>query len=148
MVTSAQHRHDSRRIFVAAWLLAGLVFTGAALTADKADASCGDYLLHGPTDNSLATDANSLLDHLPISGSPVPAPPTSPCANGRCQSAPVQPPANSPTRAVYVKQPVVLDSIGSLEREKDALSWLFPADGLRPEAPSIAVDLPPPKRAC
>lgn len=158
MVVSANFRHCNRRFFVAAWLFAGLILAGASLTAGKADASCGDYLLHGPTDfATLGQNQNpdphprsglgASASELAIDTDPLPQPPTSPCAGGRCQSAPPHPPANSPTRAVYVKQPVALDSFASLDSDPDVRDWLYPADGLRPEGPWIAVDLPPPKRA-
>jgi hypothetical protein len=159
MVVSANFRHCNRRFIVASWLFAGLFLAGAVLTAGKADASCGDYLLHGPTDFATTLGQDQNLDPNRRSGlgvlanerardtHPLPQPPTSPCAGGRCQSAPPHPPANSPTRAVYVKQPVALDSFASLDSEPDARDWLYPADGLRPEGPWIAVDLPPPKRA-
>jgi hypothetical protein len=156
MVASANLRHGTRRLLVAAWLFAGLVLAGAVFTAEKAVASCGDYLLHGPV-NAPETDAHQSLGHRfandpflnphVMDTEPSPQPPTSPCANGRCQSAPPHPPANSPTRAVYTKQPVVMDSLASVHSDPDPVDWLYPADGLRPEGPWIAVDLPPPKRA-
>jgi hypothetical protein len=159
MVASANYRHDGRRIIVVVWLFAGMVFSGAALTAGRADASCGDYLLHGPSDfpsnghhrasaSDLAVELGGLSLRIPSRSDSSPESPTSSCANGRCQSAPALPPANSPTRAVYIKQPLAIDSIGSLDCQTDASHWLFPADGLRPEGPSLAVDLPPPKRFC
>jgi hypothetical protein len=83
-----------------------------------------------------------------MADNPSQQPPTSPCENGNCQSAPPHPPANSPTRAVYIKQPVIIDAFASLGSDPDAMDWLYPADGLRPEGPSIAVDLPPPELGC
>lgn len=157
MVASANIRHCARRLIVAAWSFAACFLFGDILTTGKADASCGDYLLHGPT-HSLATgDYPDLHDgygggwssnQRELEADSLPHPPASPCANGRCQSAPPHPPASSPTRAVYIKQPVVIDALASLGSDPDAMNWLYPADGLRPEGPSIAVDLPPPKRGC
>jgi len=155
MIVSANFRHCTRRFLVAAWLFAGLILANAFVTGEKAAASCGDYLLHGPT-NFRANDHQQHLDHRLATGTltnqrakdtdPLPESPTSPCAGGRCQSAPPHPPANSPTRAVYVKQHVALDAFASPDSNPNALDWLYPADGLRPEGPWIAVDLPPPKR--
>lgn len=159
MVVSANYRHCNRRFFVAAVLFAGLMLAGAVLTAGKADASCGDYLLHGPTDfatlgqspnpdHNLRFGLGDLANERAMDAGPLPEPPKSPCAGGRCQSAPPHPPANSPTRAVYVKQPVALDSFASLDSHPDARDWLYPADGFCPTAPWSAVDLPPPEHAC
>lgn len=152
MVAPANLRHDARRLIVAAWLFAGLVLANTVLTSDTLEASCGDYLLHepanataigGPPHRNLAIDV--LSNRHAMRTDPLPESPTSPCAGGRCQSAPPHPPANSSTCGVYVKQPVVLDSFASLDSDPDARDWRYPADGLRPEGRWIAVDLPPPK---
>jgi len=163
MAVSVNIRHRSRRLFVAAWMFAAIILFGGILVTGKADASCGDYLLHGPVHSSSTGDYANPSDHLG-SGSlsnhremaddsspqtpTSPQPPTSPCANGNCHSAPPHPPANSPTRTVFIKQPVAIDTLASSDCIPDTMGWLYPADGLCPEGPSIAVDLPPPERGC
>ncbi|HBJ37594.1 MAG TPA: hypothetical protein DDZ51_23130 [Planctomycetaceae bacterium] len=157
MVASANINRCSRRSIVVAWLFAATFLSGASLTAEKAEASCGDYLLHGPVHSPATSDQPELQINYGLGSSSnqrtldtdqSPTPVKSPCASGRCHSAPPHPPANSPTRAVYIKQPVVVDAFKSLNSDRDAVDWLYPADGLRPEGPSLAVDLPPPERAC
>ena len=159
MVASANINRYCRRSIVVGWLFASIVLLSVGLTAEKANASCGDYLLHGPVHSPATGDhANQQHNHYgggsssdqqtSDTGQSPPPSPSSPCANGRCHSAPPHPPANSPTRAVYIKQPVVVDAFASSDSDRDSIDWLFPADGLRPEGPSIAVDLPPPERGC
>lgn len=151
-----QCRHN-RRFIVAALLFVCFGLAHAFLVATKADASCGDYLLHGPMDYAstgrhgeqdidLSSAAGALLHHGLNENVPLPERPKTPCAGGRCQATPPLPPPNSPTRAVYIKQHIALQSFGDLACDKDARDWRYPVDGLSPESPSLAVDLPPPKR--
>jgi len=154
-----------RRLVVFAIVVASLLVGNR-----RAVASCGDYLLHGPMESalhgsgglargvghdsdglgghgSLVWDDPAWLLYFPGSDS-LPTEPPSPCAGGRCQSAPPPSPMPLPGRIVLWKQlaTVLRDSVS--DREIESLGWLFPADGVCPSSPSLAVDVPPPECAC
>lgn len=146
-----------RRSWIVVCLFGGLLGGSGSFLSNRAEASCGDYLLHGPVDVPMAADHSQPFVVTPLlpfvdpgSGESEPSErrPSSPCENGRCQPAPTHPPVNSPTRAVHDKQPLPLDLADLSNIDSDSADWARAADGRRPDGPWIPVDLPPPKRAC
>lgn len=159
------HGVSVRRLVVFAIVVASLLMGNR-----RAFATCGDYLLHGPMESALHgsggwsrgvghdsdgliglgsivwDDPNWLL-YFPGSDS-LPAKSPSPCAGGRCQSAPPPSPMHLPGRIILWKQlaTVLRDSVS--DRDVESCGWLFPADGVCPSSPFLSVDVPPPERAC
>ncbi|MGV3484455.1 MAG: hypothetical protein ACO1RT_08555 [Planctomycetaceae bacterium] len=110
-------------------------------------ASCGDYLLHGADNGSHQADMNAgrpadLLSH--ASATELPAAPRSACEGGRCQSAPLAPPADPP-RISVPKQPATLVGVDDSLTSPDDGNWSRPVDGLLPGSPFLEIASPPPR---
>jgi hypothetical protein len=117
----------------------------------NADASCGDYLIHGPdamgfesqapsrAGNAVVMDGNGHTTH-----DPQPAKP-SPCAGGRCQQAPSPDPIHAPTRVVLLRE-IVLGSIGHANRG-DSAEFRFAnvSNDHLIIRPYLEVEVPPPE---
>jgi hypothetical protein len=147
-----------------------IVVTSLLIGNRRAFATCGDYLLHGPMGSALhggaglAPGGGNDLDRLSGLGSIVwdnpawlsyfpgsdslPTESPSPCAGGRCQSAPPPSPMHLPGRIILWKQLATVLRESVSDRDIESCGWLFPADGVCPSSPSLSVEVPPPERAC
>jgi hypothetical protein len=108
------------------WVMGLLVFTSALVTAESANASCGDYL-HGFNQPSLVDDQLN-EEHLPVED----VPSKSPFCNGPfCQQVPIvptdRPQPETRTSEVKVLHPcdttvvVFTDEWSRLEQDRDML---------------------------
>ncbi len=117
-----------------AWQLAGVAFF-AAIFAVEAQASCGDYLLHGPVLNVDLMKADSAA----TSGQHAPTA----CENGKCQQSPQSFPQEPPRVLVPKQLATVLRFASSMDQAKFTL--LCRRDVIQPESPFLEIESPPPQ---
>jgi hypothetical protein len=125
-------------------------------SVSSAQASCGDYLVHGSMSHELpenqwlnekdATNAHSASVSYSIIRQPSddPARPKSSCEGGRCQSPSVPPPVDH-TRISIPRQPALIVFFENLNHGSGDDSWPHPLNGLMADAPFCSVPSPPPR---
>ncbi len=153
-MNSQAYQRDGERQRVSLFVAA--LFMAAALAGPSESlASCGDYLVHDwPSSNAMAAanDADGArdrsLDDRRNNATPIdPTEPVSACAGGRCQSLPMWPPSQHPSRMVFWRQAVTLSADSELQSSDDTVRWGHPANGLLPHQPCLTIDDPPPRCA-
>lgn len=150
MKKTATYRWTLERLCVAFLSLIAVAFQ-----TSSANASCGDYLVHGSmthestNDKWLATQTSvTATVTVPYSvlrsRSNDPQAPKTACEGGRCQSQPIPPPVDH-TRISIPRQSAVVSFIESLNESALNDRWPHPLSGQMGELPVQAVPSPPPK---
>lgn len=98
----------SRRVFCA--------FVVALLGAGWAEASCGDYVTHGPSPRISLAIRSASVDHLPER---LHESPSKGCTGGSCRRAPTRPEGTAPAERFSVRP--VEPAVDSLRRAGDSV---------------------------
>ena len=102
--------------------------------AGKVEASCGDYLEHGTSEEVVSTVTG---DRLPAS------PDAANCRNGQCKRLPAAPPSERPGQRLIVRQYDGICNMTLLPYVLNQLPWTV-SDGLFPRVIAREVLLRPP----
>lgn len=139
-----------------------LAFFSLVSFAEKASASCGDYLLmgHGMSSHDQVSDranAAGKKDYFgdlrwdfgfgPVNRPSAPKESSNPCASGRCHSVPPIPWSHDFSRS-YLSKESGFDRAFVTDLAADfRLMWGRPSDRLLGDDPFLAIESPPPRRS-
>lgn len=149
---SIPHRMTALRAIAVLSFLSGMCLSGGEVVR----ASCGDYLLMDHDAHPAGRDGHmgewhflsgetALSMRADGQGEPSAPAPSSPCASGRCHSAPLIPPPQDHSRGFVWKGEAIVVGSGAKEADRDASGWGLPTDGNAALKPFLAVDVPPPR---
>ena len=148
MALSSHNRIEHKAIIFACVFVFGILSLGLA---NKATASCGDYLVHSGSQNigSSQIAGQQIAGQLGQKHGPASdesSTPFSQCKNGRCKAAPFSVP-NSPTRVFLPRQQPDHFLISSFKYACQLTGMLTICNESLPTEPSLDLLDPPPRAA-